>query len=77
MTLITPAAFISLFGFALLAGVIIQGPLGPSSAFAGEETILQATAKSSETGSNLLSTFNPKKLSQDKRRTARNSPCPA
>lgn len=55
--LITPAAFISLVCFALLAAVIIQGPLGLSSAFAGEETSLQPTARSSDTGSKLLSTF--------------------
>lgn len=35
---VSPAAFVSLLLFAILAAVIIQGPLGLKSAFSGEST---------------------------------------
>lgn len=47
MVTISPAAFISLFCFALLAIVIIQGPLGMAEAFSsGKETSVQTFSSS-------------------------------
>ena len=42
MLTISPAAFISLFCFALLAIVIVQGPLGLAQAFTGQDMNVQA-----------------------------------
>jgi hypothetical protein len=54
MTIISPAAFISLFCFALLAIVIIQGPLGLAEAFSGKDpNMTPVTSSPAQSGQQL------------------------
>ncbi|KAJ9116319.1 hypothetical protein QFC22_004759 [Naganishia vaughanmartiniae] len=51
---VSPAAFISLIAFAILAAVIIQGPLGLKAAFSGQDAISsRGEGASSSTGASL------------------------
>lgn len=52
--MVSPAAFIALFLFAILAAVMIQGPLGLSAAFTGEESSASLRSTQSPLKSSIL-----------------------